>query len=127
MTEIDPQAVFISDEGEVRYLPQYAGKERVIEFRPPLARLGEPVLCDDIRQYDVHFAALPARSPRTQKAICRLLQERDAEAALVDRCYKVMQTLLGCSSHRALSELSDDDWDLEKILYRRQVAKERQR
>jgi hypothetical protein len=93
VSEIDPQAVFISDAGEVRYLPQHAGEDRVIEFRPPPARLGEPVHFDDIRQYDVPFTALSTRSSRTQKAICRLLQERDAEAALVDKSYEMLYRL----------------------------------
>jgi hypothetical protein len=124
MSEIDPQAVFISDTGEIAVCPQYAGQVTIHRLKHPFAgppwlalpeKIVETVLYDTIQ-------VLPERA---QQAILRLLQEREERDALLDECASVMYSL--CS--RGFPVLADPHLDalLDKLYRREQEQRWRQR
>lgn len=93
MTEIDPAAVFVSDEGEVRVFPDYAGKERMTEYLAPKFPVSA-LLDEEVRCITVDYYPLTRLPKVAQFAILKLLQERVTTDALLVRCDEAIHKLL---------------------------------
>jgi hypothetical protein len=110
-SEIDPQAVFVSEAGEIAVCPQYAGSVIIHRLKTPMSAQPWPPLLDE-RIETVLYDTIRSLPERAQKAIMQLLRERQERDALLDRCYDLLYHL----KTQPLRPWDPAEMDLEQAL-----------
>jgi hypothetical protein len=94
MSDSDQCSVLVSEDGEVRFVALPPGKDQLREVRllKPI-RLLDPDADAALPTEWVVFSHISRCPVGAAKAIVRLTEERDAQEALLDECYRQLQAL----------------------------------